>query len=1041
MTGPSIWSPTGRPSGKCVRAAICASMLVLGVGVRSGYAQALHEGKITGTVVSEDGVALPGAILEISSAALITGTRSATTSAKGSYVFLNLPVGKYKVTASRDGFRKVTTAEIEISAGGAVTRDLTLPVGTVQETMEVLAEGSIVDTKTSTIDSRIDPEMLAQLPTSRDAFYDLALTAPGMFDSASSNSLPSPSAYGSATNENVFLINGVNATNPRAGSFGSLVNVNYDAVEEVRIVATGSKAEYGSFSGAAIDVQTKSGGNAFHGSAAFYSKLGTPASNQPAPGADLGRPFLFVGEGEQLSGETKKDWEGSATLGGPIVKDKLWFFGAFNYLRGASLPPRWSLENESWGRYADGKISAEPFKKHRAWLSYHYENNDSTGTSWGSEPAWDTTMSYGTATVNHTVSGQWQFFPNNKTTASAKYLGFWTNDKPHLPDQRPDNPGYINWWKWADYGINGAFPYVEAQKSARQTVQADVSHYADNFLGAHDIKFGVQYTKGRGNWQGGYFQNYVNFLYPYRWTQSVHYMQSWYGDTGLLFYNQRDKLNPFLTVRTADSRGVFLDDQWTPIKRLTINLGLRYDGMSTKYGTGKVYDFVTSPDGINGPPPEIRDRASTGNIFDFKNWSPRVGLSYMLTGDGKTMARAAFGRYYQPISVETLRRFGPDMPLTEPDLPDLRGRAVERGRHQRRRGDRHERDAQRGPPGARADSAARGGADRRLLLDPQRRRQPEGPVHRPDHLERGAGDRPRTCRSAATYIYKHSGNLFANIPINRETGQEWEYERIPFTTSGGQQVMLYSIVEKDYNADGVVDSQDIAWIGNHNTSRVQNMPAFDGVKPKRDYHGFQLVLNKRYSERWQGLASLLYSKSSGLSRRSFRQDFNAEGPMFFDDNWMGTLNYTVNNLEGPLPFTPKYEVKVSGSYKIPRLEVDLGVRYRMHTGRAMWRLDDYPSHTQFGSPEGGVIDPGGLPQVLGVDPNNPDYLPSQHILDLHLEKSLNLGASSRKLHLVVDGFNIFNTYAPTDMDPHFEYGKVTAIPTSRRFRGGVRFEF
>ena len=108
----------------------------------------------------------------------------------------------------------------------------------------------------------------------------------------------SPTAYSSATNENVFLINGVDATNPRAGSFGSLVNVNYDAVEEVRIVALGSRAEYGSFSGAAIDVLTKSGSNAYHGSAAFYSKLGSVADNQPAPGEDLGADFLHVGEGD-----------------------------------------------------------------------------------------------------------------------------------------------------------------------------------------------------------------------------------------------------------------------------------------------------------------------------------------------------------------------------------------------------------------------------------------------------------------------------------------------------------------------------------------------------------------------------------------------------------------------------------------------------------------------------------------------------------------------------------------------------------------------
>jgi hypothetical protein len=1018
---------------------MCFSLALAGLSAGTAYAQSIQEGKITGTVLSEDKLALPGATIEITSPALITGTRSVPTSTKGAYVFLNLPPGKYKLTASSSGFKTVTRDNIDVSAGGSVTLDLTLPVGTVQETI-VVTGGSIIDTKTSTIETRFDSELLEKLPTSRDAFYDLSLTAPGMFDSASSVFLPSPTAYGSATNENVFLINGVNATSPRAGSFGSLVNVNYDAVEEVRIVATGSKAEYGSFSGAAIDVLTKSGGNEFHGSGAFYSKLGTPSKNQPGLGEKFGTDFLFVGEGEDLSGETKKDWEGSATLGGPIVKDKLWFFGAFNYLRTAGLRPRWSLQEESKGRYADAKISAAPFTNHRAWASYHYENNDGSGWSWGSEPQWDTTMTYGAATVNHTPSAQWQWFPNNKTTASAKYLGFWTDDKPHVPTDAPDHPGYINWWKWADYGINGAFPYVEAQKSSRQTFQADLSHFADAFLGQHDIKFGVQYTKGRGNWQGGYFQNYVNFLYPYRWTQSVHYMQSWYGDTGLLFYNNKETLNPFLTVRTADSRGAFLDDQWSPTRRLTINLGLRYDQMTTKYGTGKVYDFVTSPEGINGPPPTIRDRASTGNVFDFKTWAPRVGLSYMLTGDGKTVARAAYGRYYQPISVETLRRFGPDMPLLQRTTQIFQ---VGPWSSVDTNGD------------GEIDTIETRNAARRVHgLTPIRTQtssaDPSWTLSVADDLKNQYTDQitlnlereiARNFSVSAAYIYKHAANLFANIPINEVTGQEWEYERIPFTTSSGRQVMLYSVVFKDYNGDGVVDGQDVAWVGDNGSHRVQNMPTFDGVTPKRDYHGFQLVFNKRYSDRWQALASFLYSKSDGLSRRSFRQDFNAEGPMFFDDNWMGTLNYSINNLDGPLPFTPRYELKVSGSVKIPTLEVDLGARYRMHSGRAAWRLDDYPVHSEFGSPPGGVIDPGGLPQIVGVDPNDPDYLPHQHILDMHLERAFKVGGGQRRVHLVVDGFNLLNSSTPTDMDVHFEYGKVTSIPSSRRFRGGVRFEF
>jgi hypothetical protein len=114
------------------------------------------------------------------------------------------------------------------------------------------------------------------------------------------------------------------------------------------------------------------------------------------------------------------------------------------------------------------------------------------------------------------------------------------------------------------------------------------------------------------------------------------------------------------------------------------------------------------------------------------------------------------------------------------------------------------------------------------------------------------------------------------------------------------------------------------------------MPTFDGVKPKRDYQALQFVWKKRYADRWQALGSFVYSTSTGIGRRSFRQDFNVEGPMFYDDNWMGTLNYTINNLTGLLPFTPQYEFKLSGSYTIPKIDVDVGGRFRTHSGRPFW---------------------------------------------------------------------------------------------------------
>ena len=131
-------------------------------------------------------------------------------------------------------------------------------------------------------------------------------------------------------------------------------------------------------------------------------------------------------------------------------------------------------------------------------------------------------------------------------------------------------------------------------------------------------------------------------------------MQAWYGDTGLLFYNNQDTLNPFLTVRTADSTGLFFDDQWSisqaPDAQSRAAVRSHDDEVRRR---ARSTSSSTSPEDINGPPPVLRDRASTDNIFDFKTWGPRLGLTYMLTEDGKTVARASYGRYYQPLSVET----------------------------------------------------------------------------------------------------------------------------------------------------------------------------------------------------------------------------------------------------------------------------------------------------------------------------------------------------------------------------------------------------
>jgi len=872
--------------------------------------------------------------------------------------------------------------------------------------------------------------------------------------------LPSPNAYGSTSNENVFLVNGVNTTNPRAAAYGSLVQVNYNAVEEVRVIALGSKAEYGNFTGVAIDVLTKSGSNEFHGNAALYSILGNAADNQPEPmvsgrAVDMGS-FGALGErllilpGDDVKRYAKQEYEGNFTLGGPIIRDKIWFYGGFDYVKAENKEPFWGVMNRYWGRFGDIKITGEPWANHRAWLAYHYENNDGDGWTW--DPHWDSTMTYGQASVTHSISSQWQWLAGGNAVLTAKYLGFWRNDKPHIPADSPANPGFINWWKWNVYGVQGAFPYVESQKSSRNTIQADLSYYAEDFLGEHDIKFGVQYTSGRGNWMGGYFQGYANFAYPMRWTQNIYYMQSWYGDTGLIFYNRQTHLNPFLTVRTADQRGLFIDDQWTPFKRLTVNLGLRFDMMTSKYGKGKVYEQPSTPEDINNPPPEIRDRRGTTNIFDFRTWAPRVGITFALTKDMKTVLRANYGRYYLPTATEYLRRFGPDMPealyhylyYNVPfNLVDLNGNnyvdPIEVTEAARYLADpAYAIPAQPGWPG---DSLV----DYSWQLNVQENLKNQHTDQFTFNIER---ELFADFSISATYIYKRTANIFVNWPLNEITKEPFEYgPRVAYTTQFGERVLLYDIVLEDYNGDGNLDGGDVQWIGEHLDFQVRNMPEIDGHKPIRTYNGLQFTLKKRYSKRWQMLGSVLFSKSNGMAARSIRQDFNFEGPMVMDTLWLAGLNATINTMEGPLPHTQKFEIKLSGSYRIPMIEADIGFRFRYNSGRPLWPLEVIPVWQSWQATRPGpeyVINTGDN-YIVSINPKDPWYLPAEKVLDLRLDKSFTL-ARYGSIHLGLDVLNVFNEHAVTNagyggsIEPVI--GRVSGLTyPSRKVRLSLRFEF
>lgn len=1066
------------------------------VSVNVARAQSILEGKITGTITDDKGEPLPGATVEATSPAMI-GKRSVVTSARGTYVFLSLPTGNYKLTASMPGFKTVVQEDIEVKAGSSSEINLVLPMGTIEETVLVTGAAPVVDAKTSTIDSKIDQAMLAKLPTSRDSFYDLSLSTPGMFD-VGKNVMGSPTAYGGSTSENIFLVNGLDTTNPSGAAYGSMINVNYDNVQEVRLIALGSKAEYGNFSGVAIDVITKSGSDELKGSLSAYSQMGTPTGQQPKAG-ELGRDWLYLQEGDDYRSYPKSDLELDLTLGGPFFSNKVWFFTAFNYLNKKNKALNWEPIEKYMGRYADIKLTSTPFKNQHAWLSYHYENNKGGGITDGSLD-WDPSTAYDYYTQSHAVSSQWQWFPSTATYFSLKFLGFWVNDRNELPSGAPNHPGYINWWKAVPFDslVGGAFPGASKSNTNRTTIQADISHYAENFLGEHDIKFGVQYTRGRLKSQSGEFFGkelidpdtgedlgflgmYPNAL-PYRWTYDIAYMQTpygypdyGYGDTnGLMFYTYTDYEKPHRTVRTSDGLGFFFDDQWSPTKRLTLNLGLRYDHMTAKFGKGgQMLEQPATPQAWSEELKVIRDREGSDNLFDFKNWSPRVGISYALTSDRKTVFRAGFGRYYTPIGVESFGGGGPDLDRTYRitqfysipwDGLDLNNDGYITGSEFA--------NAARQIPNLNPINEEWDNGDwtnQWQVSDPswglkiQQGLKNQHTDQFTFNLEREIF---KNFSVGVTYINRETKNVIVQWPLNEVTQQPWEYE-VKTQVVNGQQVSLYSIVLKDYDGSGVIDGDDIMWVYDHQDFEWRNMPDFplqaggSVVKAQRKFQGLQVTFNKRYSDRWQLMGSLLLNKSTGFAGRNKRQDqdYNMEGTNIWSDQWLGGVNQSINNMTGPMPFTPRFEFKINGNYTIPKIEVDLGLRFRLHTGRPVWvlsqirQLDPWnfdPEDTDLLA-HGLICTQAGYEgQIVAQDPTDPLYMPLLTILDLRLEKTFKLGSGN--LRVMLDGFNLLGSKAVTnamvkkvsvpDTDILLrDVGRVVGLVSPRYFRLGLMYSF
>ncbi len=281
-------------------------------------------GSLRGVVTDSTGGVLPGATVTITSAALIGGTRTAVTNELGVYRFPSLPVGRYRIEVSMQGFGSSRTDDVDVGVNSQATVDAMLSVAAAAETVSVVGESPVVDVTSSSVGQSIKNELLEELPTRRN-MYDLIQVQPGMSVDVGDGQSDRVVAYGSNRQSNSWNVDGVEVSGPETGS--AWWTVNPDNIEEIQVMGVGAPAEYGNHMGGVFNVVSKSGSNVFHGGASYFFQTdGLTDVNVHVPDS----PFTF-----------HRDLYRNFTsqLGGPIMKDRMWFFGSYEYFRDASTEP------------------------------------------------------------------------------------------------------------------------------------------------------------------------------------------------------------------------------------------------------------------------------------------------------------------------------------------------------------------------------------------------------------------------------------------------------------------------------------------------------------------------------------------------------------------------------------------------------------------------------------------------------------------------------------------------------------------------------
>ena len=583
-----------------MRRRLCAWFLLVLFGVSTSALAQRTTGAITGVATDESGAVLPGVTVTLQGPG-VPGQPTTVTEADGSYRFPTVPPGEYTLTFSLQGFSTVRQEKIPVPLGSTVEINVQLKVSTLAETVTVVGESPVVNTASTEIATNLNRAWVENAPQRRFTFFDLINQAAGVSPATATSSRSQ--AFGSSTTDNSYQLDGTDFTSPFTGAAWPWPNT--DAIEEVQVLQLGASAEYGNVQGAVFNVVTRQGSNSIHGDGNFYFMNQGLTGRNTTDDQDQGMPYHRA----EFKDTT---WQ----VGGPIKKDKFWFFGSFQYQKDSDSQPGTdpAYPAVSSAKRMFWKLNYQINDKNKIQAQEHDDFYRIPGRASALTAPSTITVEHG---HNPSPGVMWTNVVSNKTFIEARYSGFYGYDHgdPLQAGEARVMPRYNDTTTGQITG--GIYSWYDGT-SWKTAAMGKVSHYADHFLGgSHDLKLGLQFDSGGSDYALG--PN--DYIYTYGTTVQ-------YGYTQLPFHQGGQKR----------SIGTYVDDTYRIGDRTTLNLGLRYDWSRAKIASYPLLDSKGGETGQHSP--------AIDNVFTWNVVSPRFGLIYKLDSAGKSLVKLHAGRYY-----------------------------------------------------------------------------------------------------------------------------------------------------------------------------------------------------------------------------------------------------------------------------------------------------------------------------------------------------------------------------------------------------------